>query len=210
MPMTATPSARGLAGRGRGQPRRTAGRSGMLLLRSSLKEYRLQLLQICTDNTALCPQLPSLTESLACKWRLLRLPPSWRPCARVPCSTQDRAKRIRLRSIRARLRLRCSIPSFKGATVPVAANGKGPPQFRGRVALDTGARFPSRIKIQIKFPCQSSGAPVGPPPFPAAPLHRLGFPCLPFLSLCVGGGVPCVADRAQLGRVGGSRWGWVL
>ena len=65
MPMTATPSARGLAGRGRGQPRRTAGRSGMLLLRSSLKEYRLQLLQICTDNTALCPQLPSLTESLA-------------------------------------------------------------------------------------------------------------------------------------------------
>ena len=117
MPMTATPSARGLAGRGRGQPRRTAGRSGMLLLRSSLKEYRLQLLQICTDNTALCPQLPSLTESLACKWRLLRLPPSWRPCARVPCSTQDRAKRIRLRSIRARLRLRCSIPFFKGATV---------------------------------------------------------------------------------------------
>ena len=37
----------------------------MLLLISSIKEYRLQLLQICTDDTALCPQLPNLTENLA-------------------------------------------------------------------------------------------------------------------------------------------------
>ena len=33
----------------------------------------------------------------------------------------------------------------------------------------------------------------------------------PCPSLCVGGGgVSCVALRAQLGRLGGSRWGWVL
>ena len=171
MPMTATPSARGLAGRGRGQPRRTAGRSGMLLLRSSLKEYRLQLLQICTDNTALCPQLPSLTESLACKWRLLRLPPSWRPCARVPCSTQDRAKRIRLRSIRARLRLRCSIPFFKGATVPVAANGKGPPQFRGRVALRHRCSVSLLKKAHAHTLSQTDTNRQDPPILPAAPRY---------------------------------------
>ena len=77
--------------------------------------------------------------------------------------------------------------------------------IRSRGRLCTGSRW--GWVLSIKFPCQSSGAPVGPPPFPAAPLHRLGFPCLPCLSLCVGGGVSCVAYRAQLGRVGGSRLG---
>ena len=52
------------------------------------------------------------------------------------------------------------------------------------------------------------------PSFPAAPLRRLGpssLLCPPCLPLCVGGvGVPVLAHRAQLGRVGGSRWGWVL
>ena len=34
---------------------------------------------------------------------------------------------------------------------------------------------------------------------------------VPAAFLCVlGGGVSCVAYRAQLGRLGGSRWGWVL
>ena len=40
-------------------------------------------------------------------------------------------------------------------------------------------------------------------------LARLRVLSLPFL-VCWGGGVSCVAYRAQLGRVGGSRWGWVL
>ena len=48
----------------------------------------------------------------------------------------------------------------------------------------------------------------------ASPLRRFGrfsFPWLPLPSLvCWGGGVSFVAHRAQLGRVGGSRWGWVL
>ena len=35
--------------------------------------------------------------------------------------------------------------------------------------------------------------------------------CRPTVMLCVRrGGVSCVSDRAQLGRLGGSRWGWVL
>ena len=35
--------------------------------------------------------------------------------------------------------------------------------------------------------------------------------CRPTVMMCVrGGGVSCVASRAQLGRLGGSRWGWVL
>ena len=35
--------------------------------------------------------------------------------------------------------------------------------------------------------------------------------CRPTVMLCVrGGGVSCVSDRAQLGRLGGSRWGWLL
>ena len=35
--------------------------------------------------------------------------------------------------------------------------------------------------------------------------------CRPTVMLCVQrGGVSCVSDRAQLGRLGGSRWGWLL
>ena len=48
------------------------------------------------------------------------------------------------------------------------------------------------------------------PPFQAAPLRRLGFPCPPCLSLCVWEVGFRVLPRAQLGRLGGSRWGWAL
>ena len=42
----------------------------------------------------------------------------------------------------------------------------------------------------------------GPPRSP--PCFLLTLPCV------LGGGVSCVAYRAQLGRLGGSGWGWVL
>ena len=52
-----------------------------------------------------------------------------------------------------------------------------------------------------------------PPPGGSLPppggLARLRALSLPFL-VCWGGGVSFVAYRAQSGRVGGSRWGWVL
>ena len=67
--------------------------------------------------------------------------------------------------------------------------------------------------------------PLLPPPlFPAAPFCWLGFPCPPRVCFCVEGVgfrlflllskplslLPPVAYRAQVGRLGGSRWGWVL
>ena len=54
------------------------------------------------------------------------------------------------------------------------------------------------------------GAPVAPPP--SLLLLFAGWGFLVLLALpCVleGGGVSRVAYRAYLGRVGGSRWGWV-
>ena len=44
---------------------------------------------------------------------------------------------------------------------------------------------------------------------PPGGLARLRAFSLPFL-VCWRGGVSCVAYRAQLGRLGGSRWRWVL
>ena len=45
-----------------------------------------------------------------------------------------------------------------------------------------------------------------PPPGGLARLRALSLP----FHVCWGGGVSSVAPRAQLDRVGGSRWGWVL
>ena len=62
----------------------------------------------------------------------------------------------------------------------------------------TSVSLPPFMSHRGLFNTASSGWPCSPP------CSLLALPCV------LGGGVSFVAYRAQLGRLGGSRWGWVL
>ena len=82
-----------------------------------------------------------------------------------------------------------SLPPFmshRGLFLPA------PPDSLGRLLFLPPSRFRSFF-----LPSASSGWPRSPPCF------LLALPCV-----CWGGGVSCGAYRAQLGRLGGSRWGF--